>query len=220
MEHRTLPSLWLVLVVLVLLLPAVPAGAQLSSAEESAASNPSDKHQLTLCPPQDYAFCEAATCTATGGTIQGPGGVGTFPEAACLCPILFGRALADLNGGNMQESCESPPNGVWSMFPPTGRNEVPQESTGWQNAPAPTQDCPGTHDGAPVYFAGCFSYACDDIGTINGTRVARCFCRMLTTDEADFATQAGQCDPAVCYRIPEGLTRDKAIRHGEKCEKE
>ena len=218
MEHRTLPSLWMILV-LVLLLPAVPAGAQLSSAEENAASDSSDKHHLTLCPPQDYAFCDASTCTATGGTIQGPGGAGTFPEAACLCPILFGRAFADLHGGNMQGSCQPPPNGLWSMFPPDERIDVPQEATDWQAAPAPTQDCPSKINGAPVYFAGCFSYACDDIGTINGARVARCFCRMLTTDEADFATAAGRCDPATCSQIPEGLTRDRAIRHGDKCEK-
>ena len=173
----------------------------------------------TVCPAQDYALCAASTCTATGGTIQGPRGVGTFPEASCLCPILHGQALAALNCGNMQASCEPPPGGVWSLFPSKKRRYLPQQITNWQPAQYPEQDCPSSKDGAAVYFALCFSYACEDAGKINGVRVARCYCPMETTDEGDFATQAGQCDQNVCDEIPEGKEQPTAILQGKKCEK-
>lgn len=212
----------MILTVLALLLAADPVSAQLSNESGDSGAHRS-KRRLTLCPSQDYALCEAATCTATGGTIQGPAGVGTFPEASCLCPIFHGQALANLHGGNMQGSCDQPADGVWSLYPPGGRKDVPQESAGWQVAPTPIQNCRSTVNGTPLYFAGCFSYACEDVGTIKGARVAQCFCRMLTTEADQFATRAGQCNPDVCNEIPEGLAPRGAlnirqIRHGAKCE--
>jgi hypothetical protein len=129
--------------------------------------------------------------------------------------------MASLHSGNMQGSCDPPPGGVWSLFPPNAAEdypEIPQASAGWAPARTLSQDCPSSVNGAPVYFAGCFAYACQDYGTINGTKVAQCFCRMLTTDAAEFATQAGQCNPEACNEIPEGVTKAKKVhRGGEQC---
>ncbi|HTY57075.1 MAG TPA: hypothetical protein VMB26_17840 [Candidatus Binataceae bacterium] len=196
---------------IVLLIAAGPLGPQF------AESKPTPKRK-TICPSADFAFCEAATCTATGRMIEGDGG--TFPEASCLCPVIHGPAVASLHAGNMQGSCDPPPDGVWSLFPPNAAAnypDIPQASANWQSAPTPTQDCPASVNGQPVYFAGCFAYACKDYGTINGTRLAQCFCRMLTTNADEFATQAGQCNPDACNEIPEGVTRSHKLGKGRQC---
>src|SRR5262245_24757901 len=81
----------------------------------------------------DFALCAASTCTALPGetiAVNTATGTAPFPAAQCTCPIFNGPALADLNGGNMQGSCDPPPNdGVWSLYLPTG--EIPQEINNW-----------------------------------------------------------------------------------------
>src|SRR5580700_5065036 len=65
----------------------------------------------------DYAFCSAATCTPTGQQIRvnTETGYAYFPAAACTCPVIHGLDEVEVNGGNMQGSCEPPSNTtVWS----------------------------------------------------------------------------------------------------------
>jgi len=206
----------IVFIALALIVAAGEAGAQSSPPMRQTRTKPSSRTPRKItCPDGDYAFCEAATCTATGRTIRGDGG--TYPEASCLCPILYGPAMASLHSGNMKGSCDPPPGGVWSLFPPNAAAdfpEIPQQSADWATAPVETQDCPASVNGNPVDYAGCFAYACKNYGTINGTRVAECFCRILTTTDPEFATQAGQCNPEACNEIPEGVTRTKKLNKG------
>jgi hypothetical protein len=50
------------------------------------------------------------------------GGGTASRKPSCTCPIYDGPAIADLDGGNMQGSCEPPgPDQVWSLYwPKTG----------------------------------------------------------------------------------------------------
>jgi hypothetical protein len=167
-------------------------------------------HDFRICVG-DFALCAASTCTAlTGVTIAvntAGGGTRNFPAAQCTCPIFNGPALADLNGGNMQGSCDLPPNnGVWSLYLPTG--QIPQEINNWipgkKQSAAPIQVCDGLTD----KFANCFSFACTRAGKVKGNlEVATCICPINESLEGapagpPFATPAGQCNQEVCSGTP------------------
>src|SRR5690242_13712911 len=77
-------------------------------------------HDFKICTGR-FALCAASTCKATGKFITvnvASGGTATFPEYDCTCPVLSGPGIADLSGGNMQGSCEPPPNQIWSYYQP------------------------------------------------------------------------------------------------------
>ena len=72
---------------------------------------------LTICDGQ-FALCAASACVPTGGTITNSAGK-SFPEVLCTCPILKGKNIADLSGGNMKGSCApTDADHVWSTFWP------------------------------------------------------------------------------------------------------
>ncbi len=53
-----------------------------------------------------------------------------FPEADCTCPILYGRATADVNGGQMSGTCTPPsPDEVWTIW--SSAKHVPQAMNDW-----------------------------------------------------------------------------------------
>src|SRR6202162_3063313 len=79
-----------------------------------------------------FALCAASTCTPTGKQITvktATGGTATFPEADCTCPVVLGPSIANLAGGNMQGSCEPPPDTIWSTYQP--RPNITQALTNW-----------------------------------------------------------------------------------------
>ena len=56
-----------------------------------------------------YALCAASTCTPTGHKINVNGGATLlFDEADCLCPVLDGLSVADVNGGTMKGDASRP----------------------------------------------------------------------------------------------------------------
>jgi hypothetical protein len=166
---------------------------------------------LTLCSGP-YALCAAATCTLTGKTISGK------PEVVCVCPVLRGPALAAVNEGNMQGSCDPPVDavtnetGVWSLFWP--KLDIPQEIKGvwrknvWRkHVRALPHNCPSTIAGQPVLYGQCLSYSCKNVRKINGVLVADCYCpaeSVIDPTRDEFAVQAGQCRDSVCTQIPVG----------------
>jgi hypothetical protein len=146
---------------------------------------------LTFCYG-DYALCAAATCTPTGRKIKVKGK--KFPAASCECPILNGWNIADLSGGNMNGSCDPPPNGVWSTYFPL--TEVPQENTvpAWQTESATPLSCPG---GKAREFAECFSFSCVLDGSVNGQALAKCTCPIEKAPK-QWVTAGGNCDTSNC----------------------
>jgi hypothetical protein len=169
-------------------------------------------HDFQICKGR-YALCAASTCKPTGKFISVnviAGGTASFPEYDCTCPILDGPAIGDLNGGNMQGSCEPPPDQIWSLFAP--RASIPQAINNWvrfgPGASAPPQICPASLN-LGDQLVNCFSFACDYASPINGVPVATCHCPLGeslegTSVPADtaFATQAGQGDQAFCSQFP------------------
>jgi hypothetical protein len=165
------------------------------------------RHDFTICVG-DFALCAASTCTALPGVtiaVNTATGTAPFPAAECTCPIFNGPALADLNGGNMQGSCDPPPNnGVWSLYLPTG--QIPQEINNWnpgkKQSAAPIQVC------GSGSFANCFNFACTRAGKVKGNlEVASCICPINESLEGTpasppFATPAGQCNQEVCSGTP------------------
>jgi len=164
-----------------------------------------------------YALCAASTCTPTGGTIAvnvAGGGTASFPEAACTCPVFFGPAIADPDGGNMQGSCKPPGVGqVWSLYWP--KTNIPQAINNWSLTPAatsaPFQLC-SSSDSVGSTFANCFSFACKlDLHHPNGVPTATCYCPLgenpdgesVSSDTA-VVTPAGQCDSDICSEHPVG----------------
>jgi hypothetical protein len=171
------------------------------------------QHDFRICIGE-FALCAASTCTPTGETIEVNGPDGTkpsFPSAECLCPIFKGPAIADLNGGNMEGSCDPPfaGLGIWSLYWP--ESNIPQQIHHWSRLPplskAPGFLCPpGNADTA----ANCFSFACVRAGkTANGVELAKCTCPLgesldgtpVSADQ-EFFTQAGQCDDDICSKHP------------------
>lgn len=173
-------------------------------------------YEFQLCHGK-YALCAASICTPTGGVIEvnvAGGGTAFFPEAACRCPIYDGPALADLNGGNMQGSCDAPgKDQVWSLYWP--KENVPQEINDWKRTPAATevefQLCSDSDD-VGATFANCFSFACTiDRNHPKGVPTATCFCPLGEDPNGQpvaahtaVITPAGQCNSSICSQHPVG----------------
>ena len=161
--------------------------------------------EIVLCSGK-FALCAASTCTLTGKTIKTNNGV-TYPEVKCTCPVLEGKAIADLTGGNMAGSCAAPmvdgKEGVWSLFAP--KVHYPQEASNFKPAPpsatkATVQACSGKN---ALGSTNCFSMACSYGKVVNGTQTADCLCPIGQIKEGtEFLTEAGQGDPAVCTQHP------------------
>ena len=175
------------------------------------------QHDFRYCVG-DYALCAASTCTPLSGVqiaVNTAGGhTANFPAAQCTCPIFNGPAIADLNGGNMQGSCDPPPNnGVWSLYSPQGH--IPQEINNWskgkKQSAAPIFVCPADLKQGSQ-FANCFSFACERAGKVKGNiEVATCTCPLGESLEGtpvrahhEFTTPAGQCNVDFCFQHPVG----------------
>jgi hypothetical protein len=156
---------------------------------------------IALCDG-DYALCAASTCTRTGKTITTNDGQ-TWPEVICTCPILKGKAIADLTGGNMKGSCAAPTGQVWSLFAP--KVFYPQEASNFVTTPksatkASVQACSGKF--APG-STNCWSMICNIGKTINGSPTAECKCPIRQIQfGTEFLTEAGQGDQSVCTQHP------------------
>lgn len=169
------------------------------------AQTPPPTPEIVLCDGK-YALCAASTCKATGKTITTNNGV-TYPEVSCTCPVLEGKAIADLTGGNMAGSCAAPmvdgKEGVWSLFAP--KVHYPQEASSFKPAPpsatrAKVQSCSGKNAAGST---NCFSMKCSYGEVINGTQTADCLCPIgQIKTGTGFLTEAGQGDPAACTEHP------------------
>ena len=160
-----------------------------------------------------FALCAASTCKPTGGQITvrtATGGTATFPEADCTCPVILGPSIANLAGGNMQGSCEPPPDTIWSTYQP--RPNIPQALTNWvptlPEAAAPPLFCPKSL-GRGNQLVNCFSFKCDSQTYINNVPVVTCHCPIGESlagtpvpPRTAFLTQAGQGDEATCAMYP------------------
>ncbi len=154
---------------------------------------------LTICKNTKFALCAASTCVATGGMITGNDGV-SHPEVTCVCPVLQGNNIADLNGGNMQGSCNPPDKThVWSTF--QFNAIIPQNNGVFWNpfAVAVLLKCPATDA-----FSQCWNWECTLIApSLTRVSLARCSCPEEQTNYA-FITQAGQGNSAACSQLPVG----------------
>ena len=172
-----------------------------------------DGHEYRPCWGY-FALCAASTCTPTGGTITVNvigGGTAVFPEADCVCPIFYGRAIADLKGGTMTGSCTPPSTDeLWSIYQNTTR--IPQAINGWaQNRLAiwaPNQICKASLD-LGDQSVNCFGFPCDSEDYINGVPVTKCHCALGESFEGKavaphtaFWTHAGQHHKAICAEHP------------------
>ena len=188
-----------------LLIATAPALAQTGGATTG--------HDYQFCNGY-YALCAASTCTPTGKMITvrvTSGGTAQFPEVECTCPVFSGQGLGDLNGGNMQGSCEPPgPGQIWSLFSP--KKHIPQEINNWvptgPEAVATPQVCPASL-GQGSTASNCFSFACDSQTWINNVPVVTCHCPMgesfagtPVAPNTAFATQAGQGNQQFCFQHP------------------
>jgi hypothetical protein len=154
--------------------------------------------RLTICKNTTFALCAASTCVDTGETITGNDGI-THEASSCICPVLTGDNIADLDGGNISNGSCTPPNpriNVYSTFQFT--STIPQQIHGiwFPNVPAPPQVCPSSYP-----FSQCWNWACTFIPPSNGIRLAKCTCPIEQTDYS-FATQAGLRNPAACSQLP------------------
>ena len=184
--------------------------------------SPAPPTGVTTCSGE-FALCAASTCTPVLDS-QGQqkmiqvrvagGGLASYPEMSCTCPILKGKAIADVNSGNMRGSCAAPStNGVWSLY--SFRQHLPQASNGWATSPlSKTQVTGQVCAGAPGIAApvvNCFSFACSPAPSINGVKLADCRCPLSETLNGGpvalgqgFITDAGQGNPAACGQFPVG----------------
>jgi hypothetical protein len=204
---------------------------------------------LTMCGTSSntqgkFALCAASTCVATGTTMDvningGPqtkgGSTTKFPSALCKCPVITTQIMADnnkstlealaaVNEGNMQGSCDVPnPNTqVWSLFQPIGY--YPQATldpafsyppTGTTAGPQLCKNISGKQLGS-----NCFSFLCtiDPNPAANGTTTATCTCPLgegpfggATPPGSVFPTEAGTLtsDPTkYCYMNPVSIPLD------------
>ncbi len=145
-------------------------------------------HNFRFCSGY-YALCAASTCKPTVPATNikvnvAGGGTASFPQVDCTCPILHGKALADVTGGNMQGSCAPPAAPlstelpIWSLF--SHEQQIPQEIYGWVSGDAPVQFCPAAL-GYGAQSVNCFSFACDQATYITNADgaivpVATCHC--------------------------------------------
>ena len=190
-----------------------------------------DPFGLRICKGE-YALCAASICTPTGGTIavNVPGGGTTnFPAATCVCPVVRGPNIADVNGGNMKGSCDPPGKGmVWSTY--EERSNVEQEINNWSHKQAQTaiefQLC-GAEMNVGDQFANCWSFACTinkNSKSTNGVKTATCTCPLgenpnATAVPANTAvlTPAGQCNSDVCNQHPVGAAPVEAGSEPSQC---
>jgi hypothetical protein len=177
---------------------------------------------VTTCSGE-FALCAASTCTPVLDSQGNPkmiqvrvagGGLASYPEMSCACPILKGKAIADATGGNMRGSCAAPSkNGVWSLY--SFRQHIPQAINGWATSPlSKTQVTGQVCAGAPGIAApvvNCFSFACSPAPSVNGVKLADCRCPLSETLNGGpvalgqgFITDAGQGNPAACGQFPVG----------------
>jgi hypothetical protein len=170
-------------------------------------------HHFKFCRGY-FALCAASTCTPTGNTVTvnvTGGGTADFPEADCVCPIFYGRAIADLNGGMMSGSCAPPSTDqLWSIY--SNSKFIPQAINGWaQSGPAalaPKQVCRARLNLGDE-SVNCFGFACDSETYINGVPVATCHCALgesfngtAVAPHTAFWTNAGQRDQDICGDYP------------------
>ena len=158
--------------------------------------------ELRFCEGK-YALCAASTGVIAGEFVIANNGE-KYPAATVLCPVFDGKALADLNGGNMNGTCDTPSKDtIWSLF--AVETEQPQEMLDWQVGEAIPQVC-GSDTNAAGQMANCFSFLCERIGKVNGVEVASCTCPVgqTTDNNTPFAIQAGQGDNNYCANVPVG----------------
>ena len=112
--------------------------------------------ELRFCEGK-YALCAASTGVIAGEFVIANNGE-KYPAATVLCPVFDGKALADLNGGNMNGTCDTPSKDtIWSLF--AVETEQPQEMLDWQVGEAIPQVC-GSDTNAAGQMANCFSFLC------------------------------------------------------------
>jgi hypothetical protein len=186
-----------IVVLLLLLISIIAAGIYAGS----TIANASDQ-QLTLCEGK-FALCAASTCKPTGNMIKVNNGT-EYPEVVCKCPILEGKAIADLTAGNMQGSCaQTDENHVWSLFAP--RVYYPQEASNFSKNPkdmrAKVQKCDKSLNQG-YNASNCFSFNCE-IGK-DGIAICKCPMGQVPADTT-FLTEAGQGDPEACFKHPVSL---------------
>jgi len=184
--------------------------------------SPSPPTGVTTCSGE-FALCAASTCTPVLDRQGQPkmiqvrvagGGLASYPEMSCTCPVLKGKAIADVNSGNMRGSCAAPSKrGVWSLY--SFRQHIPQASNGWATSPLAKTQVTGQvcavapNVSAPV--VNCFSFACSPAKSVNGVKLADCRCPLGETLNGGpvavgdgFITDAGQGNPAACSQFPVG----------------
>jgi hypothetical protein len=161
----------------------------------------------------DFALCAASTCTPTGRTISVKGKI--YPEAVCECPVLNGKALADVTGGTMQGSCDSTHKGqVWSLF--SYQAFLPQKMNDWATTPSKTktrvQECSAELN-LGSQTVNCFSMSCEITSEVNGVIVASCSCPIgqsvdneYISPATTFLIQSGQGDSEYCGKHPVAIT--------------
>jgi hypothetical protein len=181
-------------------------------------------HNFRFCSGY-YALCAASTCKPTVPAtnikvnVTG-GGTASFPQVDCTCPILYGKALADVTGGNMQGSCAPPAAPlstqlpIWSLF--SHEPQIPQEIYDWVSGDAPVQFCPAAL-GLGAQSVNCFSFACDQATYITNADgaivpVATCHCAegesfagTSVPAKTGFFIQAGNNDRHYCAKLPISL---------------
>jgi len=190
-----------------------------------------DPFGLRVCNG-NFALCAASICTPTGGTIAvnvPGGGTTSFPAASCICPVVKGPNIADVNGGNMKGSCASPGKGmVWSTY--QERSNVPQEVNNWSRASAQSaiefQLCSASM-GVGNQFANCWSFACTinkSSKSTNGVKTATCICPLGENPDASAVaadsavlTPAGQCNSDVCSEHPVGSAPANSDSEPSQC---
>ena len=173
--------------------------------------SPAPPTGVTTCSGE-FALCAASTCTPVLDSQGNPkmiqvrvagGGLASYPEMSCTCPILKGKSIADVNSGNMRGSCAAPSkNGVWSLY--SFRQHIPQAINGWATSPlSKTQVTGQVCAGAPGIAApvvNCFSFACSPAPSINGVSLSG---GPVAVGQG-FITDAGQGNPAACNQFPVG----------------
>ena len=167
---------------------------------------------LEICDGK-FALCAASTCVPTGKTITVQGK--EYPEASCQCPVLEGKALADVDGGNMQGTCDTKDKAqVWRLF--SYKAFLPQQMNDWSKSPAKqktrVQEC-GSELNLGADTVNCFSMSCEITKDINGTEIASCSCpigQSVENTDVDPATsfliQSGQGNPEYCDKNPVAIT--------------
>jgi hypothetical protein len=173
-----------------------------------AQASPLPSRDLTVCHNTRFALCAASTCVDTGDMITGNDGI-AHEASSCICPVLTGDNIMDLEGGNIVQpgSCE-PPNPTVNVYSTFQFSAIIPQKTGpfWNPlAVAKPLKCP-----ASDAFSQCWNWNCTILskeealrmGAI-GITLARCTCPIEQTNY-DFITQAGQGDTSACSKLPVG----------------